>query len=507
VRIEILVDPRNFRRWHQRLRERLAHVLPQSAVFLSRREGAGPFPSDVGALLALEKIILRRSRPTICEPASAEALDANETSNPAPDLVIDLTGGDETPRRARDATVFRPLYDGIPGDVNAVAALLAGACPFLTLEETDSGAIVGEALPSLEAADGLTGGLEAVFSRVIVLIEQTLLSPRRVHERPPSQPPPRRGAAAFFLRAMSRQSIRQIYHLCCHSPHWRIGWRLHDGPGVLETGGLGGPRWNVLPDLGASFAADPFPVEWRGQKALFFERLDYATNKGTIWVQLFDENGPTGAPLPALEEPWHLSYPFLIVHDDELYMLPEASASGAVTLYRCIDFPTQWRSVGQLLTGVEAADATIFRHAGRHWMMSVVRDGVGGYSDTLAIHHAADLFGPWEEHPLRPVLIDSRFARPAGAVVAHDGALWRPVQDCSTGYGKQLAIMRIDALDAENFAQARKHLISPGPRWPGRRLHTLNRWGRLEVIDGAILTPKNATLRRVVHRAIDRPMA
>ena len=157
-----------------------------------------------------------------------------------------------------------------------------------------------------------------------------------------------------------------------------------------------------------------------------------------------------------------------------------------------------------MLEGVEAADATIFRHAGRFWMMSVVRNGPRGYSDTLAIHHAADIFGPWREHALRPVLINSRLARPAGGVVEVEGALWRPVQDCSTGYGKKLALARIDALDEENFAQTRMSLISPGPEWPGGRLHTLNRCGQLEVIDGAILTPRNAILRRIVHGAIDR---
>ncbi len=503
VKIEILIDPRNFRRWHQRLRDRLAHVLPRAKIRLARQEGAGGFSAEVGALLGLEKTILRRMRPTLCDRAPATALEPARDAGQKPDVVIDLTGASAA-GRAPGTALWRVLYDNAPGEAAAIAALLGGACPSLALEDARRGAILGEALPSLEAADGLTGGLEAVFSRVIFLIEQALLSPRRAFERPQVRTATGRRPAAFFARAMAHEALRRIYHLSCHSPHWRIGWRLHDGPGVLETGVLSGPRWQVLPDLGDSFAADPFPIEWRGQRALFYERLDYATNKGTIWVQPFDESGPSGPPLPALEEPWHLSYPFLIVHEGELCMVPEASASGAVSIYRCERFPTRWRCVGQLLEGVEAADATIFRHAGRFWMMSVVRDGAGGYSDTLAIHHAADLFGPWREHALRPVLIDSRLARPAGGVVEVEGALWRPVQDCSTGYGKKLALARIDALDEENFAQTRMSLISPGPEWPGARLHTLNRWGRLEVIDGAILTPKNAALRRMVHGAIDR---
>jgi hypothetical protein len=187
-------------------------------------------------------------------------------------------------------------------------------------------------------------------------------------------------------------------------------------------------------------------------------------------------------------------------------MAPEASMSGAVSIYRCVEFPARWECAGRLVTGIEAADATIFQHAGRFWMTSVVRDGVGGYSDTLAIHHAPDLLGPWEEHAQRPALIDSRFARPAGAVVDYNGALLRPVQDCSTGYGKRLVIMRVDALDEENFSQTPVKVIAPGRAWPGNRLHTLNRCGRLECIDGAIFTPKNMALRRQAHRFIDDRM-
>jgi hypothetical protein len=172
-------------------------------------------------------------------------------------------------------------------------------------------------------------------------------------------------------------------------------------------------------------------------------------------------------------------------------------------LYRCIEFPGKWEPVAKLLDGVEAADATIFRHGGRYWMTSVVRDGCGGYSDTLALHHAENIFGRWEPHPMSPVIVDSRFARPAGSVVFHNGALLRPVQDCSEGYGRRLVIMRIDQLDGRDFRQTPVATIEPGGAWPGRRLHTINRSGRLECIDGAILAPKQKPLRRMIAEAAD----
>lgn len=498
-RILIIVPASRFMRWHERLRDLLTHRWPQTEVAFRFDPRDDDWPPSQTQLLALERLLLRRNKATLCDHLPAAPQNMPPASGT--DIAIDLTGDASSSCAAR---VLRPLYDGQKTDQGAVAAILSGAAPTLAVEDAATGAILVEGLPSFEAADGLTGALEAVYSRICVLIEKALATPDRAVAASTSHSAQRpRAPAAFAIRSLAHECARWLYHLCCHSPHWRIGWRFVDGPGVIDSGNLSGDKWRALADEATSFAADPFPIEWRGQRGVFYERLDYRRGVGEIFFQGFDDDGPAGAPVEALSEPWHLSYPFLIEEDGALYMVPEASASRAITLYRCVAFPAKWEPVATLVDGIEAADATIFRHGGRYWMTSVVRDGYGGYSDTLAIHHAPSLFGPWEAHELSPVLVDSRVARPAGAVVSHNGALLRPVQDCSSGYGKKLAIMRIDALDPRTFRQTLVAHLGPGRHWPGGRLHTLNRFGRLEVIDGAILTPKYMPLRRAVHRAID----
>lgn len=496
-RVKILVPRGRVMRWHQSLQERLTKLYPDSEIFIHGKDGENEWPSGVAPLLALERLLLRRSMPTLADVIDLRPAQAATHC----DVTIDLTGGAAA---ATGARVLRPLYDSEPSDSNAVCSLLAGRAPRLAVQDATTGAVFAQGLPSLEAADGLTGGLEAVYSRVIALIERGLAAPTPVPESLPASPKaaPRR-PDAYALRNAAFQCARAIYHLCCHAPHWRVGWRFVNGPGLVETGALGDKRWRPMEDRELSFAADPFPIEWRGRMGIFYERLDYRTNKGLIYFQEFGPEGPKGEPLCAVEEPWHLSYPFLIQQDGELYMLPEASASGALMLYRCVDFPRRWERVATLLDKIEAADATIFVHNGRYYMTSVVRDGVGGYSDTLAIHHAPGLFGPWEEHALRPVLIDSRYARPAGALIRHGGALLRPVQDCSASYGGRLIVMRVDELAPETFRQTPLTTISPGGVWPGKRLHTVNRCGALECIDGAIFSPKSVTLRRMTNRLVD----
>lgn len=495
--IVIAVAPSRFLRWHAGLRDSLAARCPGADVTFRLVSDGDAGPQAATQLIAMERLLLRRGQASLCDPlepprASGEARAA--------DILVDLAGV----REETGGVVLRPLYDGHSDDRAAVAALMSGAAPGIAVENGATGAIVAEGLPSLEAADCLIGGLDAVYSRMAALIEIAVVDPEAARasvkrvDRAPVAP------LSHLLRGLAYRCGRALYHLCCHSPHWRIGWRFTTGAGVLETGTIGGAPWRPMRDREMAFAADPFPIEWRGRLGVFYERLDYTTDIGEIWYQPFDGTGPAGEPVPAIREPWHLSYPFLIEEDGQLYMIPEASASGAVTLYRCVSFPDRWEPVARLLDNIEAADATVFRHGGRYWMTTVVRKGVGGYSDTLALHHAPSLFGPWEPHKRNPLVIDSRFARPAGAVVATASGLYRPVQDCSRGYGMALAVMCIDRLDTETFSQSRVSHMTPGPDWPGARLHTLNRCGRLECIDGAVLAPKYLPLRRLTADLIDR---
>ena len=131
-------------------------------------------------------------------------------------------------------------------------------------------------------------------------------------------------------------------------------------------------------------------------------------------------------------------------------------------------------------------------------MTSSTRDGLGGYSDTLSIHYAETLTGPWTEHAERPALVDAGLARPGGAVVRpgrRPAAAARPrTAGRDTAWAWVLA--EIDRLDRDRFVQTIRATVSPGPHWGGRRLHTVNRAGRLEVIDGATALPRLSLPRR-----------
>jgi hypothetical protein len=292
--------------------------------------------------------------------------------------------------------------------------------------------------------------------------------------------------------------------MCCYAPHWRVGWRMVDGAGLIETQSLAGTRWNVLPDPGTHFYADPFPFVWRGRHFILVEDLDHRSQKGVISAVEIGPAGPLGPARPVLEEPWHLSYPFLIEHEGAAWMVPESSANRTVSLYRADPFPTRWVKEADLLTDIEASDATLLRHRGRWWMFATVRDGSGSYSDTLCLFCAPHLRGPWVPHPGNPILVDAGSARPAGNIVRVGSRLWRPVQDCRAGYGTALGIAEITRLDHDGYAQVLRSVIPPSGPWAGRRFHTLNRAGRLECIDGSAHSPRSALIARTLERRCGR---
>ena len=451
---------------------------------------AEPRPAGLEALFELERVVLHKGKASGASRLNIAPERTQVHDEPA-DVIVDFTAGARDPNSSA-RLYLRPLFNGIAGENAALAAILAGDLPVIDIVDEIDGSVLDRGHPSSEIAAGLSGALETVMARTLTMVAAILSGrPRIVPQLArPAGSGPHRGPVGYVVRGLAVSIAKEIYRLCCYAPHWHVGWRFNDGAGVWQTGDLSGPSWNVLGDPGNHFYADPFPITWQGRTFVFFEDLDHRVGKGIISAVEFGANGPTGEVVPVLEEPWHLSYPFLIEDGGALWMIPESSIHKDVALYKCVRFPDKWERHATLLSGFELADVTITQHHGLHYLFGAWRDGTGGYSDALAIYYAEHLLGPWLPHASNPVLIDRTSTRPAGNFVTINGQLWRPVQNCTDGYGAALALAEIMELSPTTFKQVVRHSLKPGPLWPGRKLHTLNRNGRLEVIDGSRVQPK-----------------
>jgi hypothetical protein len=452
-----------------------------------------PRPAGLEGLFELERMVLRRAKPGGADKLKVPERESQPATGEA-DVIVDFTAGDRDPHSAA-RLYLRPLFNGVAGENAALAAILAGDLPVIEILNEVDGAVLDRGHPSAEIAAGLSGALETVMVRTLTMLSAVLSdTPRLLAPLPrPATGTPRQ-PAAFVARGLALSIAREIYRLCCYAPHWHIGWRYSRNDNVWQNRDLSGPGWHVLADPGDRFYADPFPVKWQGRTFVFFEDLDHRVGKGIISAIEFDDSGPVGEVIPVLTEPWHLSYPFMIEDKGELWMIPESTGHRDVALYKCVRFPDRWERHCTLLSGLELADVTITRHNGLHYLFGAWRDGAAGYSDMLAIFYADDLHGPWLPHASNPVLMDRASTRPAGNFVTIDGKLWRPVQDCAAGYGTGLGLAEILELSPATFKQVVRHTLRPGPAWPGRKLHTLNRCGELEMIDGARIQPKTRAL-------------
>jgi len=426
-----------------------------------------------------------------CPDIAATIRHAGGAAAPA-DLILDLCGdAPETSGR-----VWRLTFDGAPGEAALLASLAAGRTPVAAI--TEVGRTVACGRLGTESSGNARGALDDMLARTTTLILAALAGGARAlpdlpeDDTGPGAPeaPSRPAIALRAGRRMVRSAIRRAYRLCYHTPHWRVGWRRLDEPDVFALRDHPASGWQTLPDDGSRFYADPFPIEHDGRVTLFVEEFPHATGKGVISAVEFGPHGPLGRPEPVLELPTHLSYPFVFARDGAMWMIPESGATGTVDLFRATAFPGGWVRETTLISGIVASDATLVEHEGRWWMFATARDGGGAFSDALHLWSAPDFRGPWTAHRRNPVLIDIASARPAGRIVSRDGALLRPAQDCRRGYGAALGIARIDRLDDDGFAQTVETILTAGPRWPGRRLHTLNSAGGFEFIDGGARAPR-----------------
>ena len=494
--VVLILDPSRMREVHRALAVRLRAA--GIHVTLVRGRAQQPLSAPIDLLFELERLVYRLRGPRLSDRMEAERSMEELSSDQTPDLVFDLCGDESVAPRGRN---IRLTFDGVSGESALIGALVAGRMPAIELVDVRSGAVVSRAVACADNAATISEAMDCVLARIVTLVVAAArgVTSRAAERGAQPQAARLQKTVTLELKSLAHAVIRRLYTLCFHTPHWRTCWRRLDGPDLWSTRSLAGTSWNVMPDPGFRFYADPFPIVHQGKTYVFVEDLDHRSGKALISVVPFDQQGPTGPAQPVLEEPWHLSYPFVFAHAGQVWMIPESSSNKTVSLYRADPFPSRWVHEQTLISGIEASDATIVRHNGCFWMLAATRDGAGSWSDTLSIFSAPALQGPWTPHPLNPVLVDQAAARPAGAMLVRDGKLWRPVQDCTSGYGTGIGLAEVVRLDHEGFEQRVHAVLHADPRWPGRRFHTLNQAGGLEFIDGSAYSPRSRRLARWVE--------
>lgn len=331
-------------------------------------------------------------------------------------------------------------------------------------------------------------------------------------QSPPAFDPPRPPSAALlppleavrFAGALGARAASVLRDRFLEVVEWNVGF-VEGGPKTLLNGAPLEIRW-LPPPAPTTFIADPFFVERDGLRVVFVEEFDYRRDRGIVDALVLDGNGGIARRFRALDIPTHLSYPYPVEIDGELYLVPENSAGREVALYRCVRFPDRWERARAIMPATDAIDTTLFRHDGRWWALCtrVAR----GENQALFAYHAASIDGPWTAHAMNPVVVDVTSARPAGQPFTVDGVLYRPGQDCSTSYGCGLTIARVDVLTPSEYRETLVRRIQPSRSSRYRDgIHTVNFNGALGVVDGKVVRYDWRKPAWIVRRRIVRAFA
>jgi hypothetical protein len=268
---------------------------------------------------------------------------------------------------------------------------------------------------------------------------------------------------------------------------WAIG--IYQGTDIDGLSGSSSVRNPVLTaedvtDARARFVADPFLARYAGAWCMFFEIWNEDRATGEIGYASSADGMRWSYEGRVLVEPFHLSYPYVLEHGGDWYMVPETGETHSVRLYRATSFPEQWELVSCLLTPNDLApgeqtfvDASLAWHDGHWWIFADTSPERA--SDTLRLYMSTELAGPYVEHPLSPLVTnDPTRARPAGRIVVRDEGLLRFAQVCRPRYGTGIRAFTVETLTPSAYAERPfrdGHLLeATGRGWNGMGMHTID---------------------------------
>uniref|UniRef100_A0A1D1Y1X6 Glucosamine inositolphosphorylceramide transferase 1 n=1 Tax=Anthurium amnicola TaxID=1678845 RepID=A0A1D1Y1X6_9ARAE len=232
----------------------------------------------------------------------------------------------------------------------------------------------------------------------------------------------------------------------------------------------------------SNFVADPFLYIDGKSVYLFFETKNSITLQGDIGVAKSSDNGSTWRHVGiALNEEWHLSYPFVFDYHGQIYLMPESSKRGELRLYRAVDFPLQW-TLEKVILKKPLIDSFIVNYQGLYWLFGSDFRGFGiRKNGELEIWYSSSPLGPWNPHKQNPVhnIDKSLGARNAGRPFMFNGSLYRPGQDCGETYGRRVRLFKVEVLTTDKYKEVEVALgIEESKKgrnaWNGARYHQLD---------------------------------
>lgn len=203
--------------------------------------------------------------------------------------------------------------------------------------------------------------------------------------------------------------------------------------------------------------ADPF-LYVKGNTLYLFYESQRSGARGLIRMMKTDNLVDWTEPLTVLQEPFHLSFPFVFDHCGSIYMIPESQVTDSIRLYRGNEDLNGFTLEKILLSKPRTpdikfnfCDSHILKKDNLFYLFTSV-----AYKWTyhLELYYTDDLLHhEFVKHPSSPIYVGNDFGRSGGSIIHLDDYFYRISQNCSKGYGGNISLHRITALDERKYGE------------------------------------------------------
>lgn len=240
-------------------------------------------------------------------------------------------------------------------------------------------------------------------------------------------------------------------------------------------------RFTVVRNGLFSWMADPFIIDVKGKTYLFVERFSLFKNKGEIWCALVKNINHLSFK-KVIECDKHMSFPMVFKIGDEIYLMPECSADGALKMYKAINFPFMW-SEGETVFEKPVVDTIIINYGNDKYFCYSNLNNEGGSNN---LEFSKSNVEKWDS---RIVYSNNElYSRNGGKILKISDNMYRVAQNCAQTYGGSLQFMKIlnpsyDSFDETPFYELLPTKVKLNKKIDIFGVHTYNSSEQYEVID------------------------
>ena len=205
------------------------------------------------------------------------------------------------------------------------------------------------------------------------------------------------------------------------------------------------------------FQADSFLYAKGDELFLFYEQQHW-DNPGRIAMIKTKDLKTWTEPQIVLQEPFHLSFPYVFEDDGFIYMIPESQENDSIRLYRANSALTSFTFVRTLLQQEKKGgihfnfnDSHIYKKGGKYYLFTSYQKDWMYYQELYVTDNLFE--GNFVRHQCSPICVDNEYGRNAGSLIEYEGKLLRVTQDCHHDYGDNISLMEIIVLDENNYEE------------------------------------------------------